>query len=512
MKKYIALLMLCGGKAFAQIPEDALRYSWYPQTGSARTMAIGGAMGSLGGDITSTFTNPAGLGFYRTGEVVFTPGFYLNSNKANFRGTSLTDTKNNFSIGPMGVIFGSTVNNYSKKSGALSIAFTQAANFNNVVHYKGLNNLSSFSESFAEELAYSGVTVDELLNVNSPLPYGAAPAYYAYLIDTVTVNGQTIVRGAPEDILDAGQALQQEYFKKTSGGIYELALGGAINTGGKWLFGGTLGIPIINYNSVTTFKEADTSSSTTNGFDAFEYTDDFTTKGVGVNLKLGAIYRPQEYIRIGLAVHTPSFMFLSDTRTTQLKMTEQGRPDTTISSTTFTNGSPGKSRYTQTAPWKAILSAAYVFRETENVERQKGFVSADIEYVNHRGSRFGSNNEEPTDDEKQYYKDLGKVVKSLYKGALNFRVGGELKFNTIMGRLGFAYYGNPYKDSQLKANRMLLSGGLGYRNKGFFIDLTYVHNITKDVNFPYRLADQANTYASLNQEQGNIVATVGWKF
>ena len=46
-------------------PEDALRYSFYPQNGSARNLAIGGAMGSLGGDITATYVNPAGLGFYK---------------------------------------------------------------------------------------------------------------------------------------------------------------------------------------------------------------------------------------------------------------------------------------------------------------------------------------------------------------------------------------------------------------------------------------------------------------
>ena len=81
-----------------------------------------------------------------------------------------------------------------------------------------------------------------------------------------------------------------------------------------------------------------------------------------------------------------------------------------------------------------------------------------------------------------------------------------------MARNGFAYYGKPYKDAELKASRMLLSGGLGYRNKGFFVDLTYVHAISKDVNFPYRLEDRANTFAELKQQKGNIVATVGLKF
>jgi len=36
--------------------------------------------------------------------------------------------------------------------------------------------------------------------------------------------------------------------------------------------------------------------------------------------------------------------------------------------------------------------------------------------------------------------------------------------------------------------------------------------MSKDVNFPYRLQDRANTYASLNQQRGNIVATVGVKW
>ena len=80
-----------------------------------------------------------------------------------------------------------------------------------------------------------------------------------------------------------------------------------------------------------------------------------------------------------------------------------------------------------------------------------------------------------------------------------------------MARLGFAYYSNPYKDAAYKASRMLLSGGLGYRNKGFFIDLSYVHAMNKDVSFPYRLEDRANTYATLKQQRGNIVATVGCK-
>jgi hypothetical protein len=518
MKIYLLLIfLLTGTLIYAQVPEDAIRYSFYPQSGTARNMAIGGAMGSLGGDINATFVNPAGLGFYKTNEFVITPAFSLNNNKATFRGTGSENSKNNFGFGTSGWVFGHSSGKNARNSSAFSIAITQTANFNNEIRYKGLNNMSSFSEQFAEEFANAnakyGYTIDDVLNSNSPLPYGSAPALYTYLIDTVTIGGKLQVLAAPEYILAANQALQQEMIQKTKGAISELAFGFAHNSKDKWFIGATIGIPLVNYSSNTVFKESDTSSNTSNHFKQFEYTDNFTTKGTGFNAKIGIIYRPQDYIRLGLAIHTPSWIFLKDTRTTYLT-TEVENPvaNFNVNSQTFTNGQPGEAKYIQSTPFKAIISASYVFREVKDVTKQRGFISADIEYVHHKGSRFSSDNETVTDEEKVYYKALNNVVKRNYKGNFNFRVGGELKFKIIMARLGFAYYSKPYQDAQLKASRMLLSGGLGYRNKGFFVDLTYVHAMNKDVSIPYRLENNQNTFAELKQQKGNIVATVGLKF
>ncbi len=519
-KKYLLLSSLfISSIIYAQVPEDAIRYSFYPQNGTARNLAIGGAMGSLGGDLNATFVNPAGLGFYKTGEFVLTPGYFLNNNKFNFRETASQNKKNNFGFGTSGVVIGYGDRNNNRSNNAFSFAVTQTANFNNHIQYSGLNNYSSFSEQFAEEFAKARdengnqYSINAVLNTNSPLPYGAAPALYTYLIDTVRVNGLLQVKGAPEYILDAGQALKQEMDKTTKGGIYELAIGLAHNSKDKWYFGATLAIPIVSYSSNTTFKESDTSSNTSNHFKQFEYNDNFKTTGVGGKIILGVIYRPQDYIRIGLAIHTPTYMSLKDKRTTSLSTTVENPVNSySVSSQTFTNDQPGENQYSQNTPFKAILSASYVFREIENVKKQRAFITADVEYVHHRGSKFKSNEEEPTERDKQYYKDLTSVVKAYYKGNFNFRVGGELKFNVVMARLGFAYYGNPYKNTGYKASRMLLSGGLGYRNKGMFIDLTYVHAINKDVDFPYRLEDRANTYASVKQQRGNLVATLGLKF
>ena len=132
-----------------------------------------------------------------------------------------------------------------------------------------------------------------------------------------------------------------------------------------------------------------------------------------------------------------------------------------------------------------------------------------MEYVNYTWSSYSSGEENGDDS---YYKGVNSDIDDAYKGAFNFRAGGELKFNTISTRLGFAYYGSPYADEELKARRMYISGGLGYRNKGVFVDLTYVHQLNKDVHFPYRLAaPRLNTFATTKETGGTVMLTVGFK-
>ena len=514
MKKILLLpVLLISTFIYAQIPEDALRFSFFPQNGTARNLAIGGAMGSLGGDITAIFVNPAGLGNYKTGEFVFTPGFLMNSNKTNFRATDNKNNNTSFGMGPIGFVFG-TGNRYQLgTSQAFSLAVTQTANYNNSIQYNGLNNFSSYSEKWAEQVAKSGKNIDNILN-NPSYAFGAAPALYTYLVDTFRVNGNLQVRSLPENILNAGQALRQQNTLDTKGSQYEVAIGYAVNKKDKFLFGFSMGIPLMQFSSNSTFKESDTSSNKLNGFDSFTYTDEYTTSGAGINAKIGFIYKPTEHVRIGFALHTPTYMVsLTDKRTAALVAnTENYEGLHNVSSKLFTNDQPGESKYSMTTPLKVMVSGSYVFNEIEDVRKQKGFLTADIEYVNHKGSNFYSANESPTDEDKTYYQSLNSVIKEQYKGNFNFRLGGELKFNTFMTRLGFAYYTNPYTDTEIKAHQMLLSGGIGYRHQGIFIDLTYVHSIKKDVIFPYRLEDRANTFASSNNQRGNIVLSVGCKF
>lgn len=521
MKKHIltGLLSCFGIAAMAQLPDDVLKYSWQPVNGTARINAIGGAMGSLGGDLSATFVNPAGLGFYKTTEVVLSPGLSFLNNKSNFRGTSAKDKDKSFNFGTSGIVAG-WQGQKEGTSKALSFAVSRSADFNNRVFYTGKNNFSSFAEQYAAEIAGSGVDIEQVAGNNS-LSFGSRMAAWNYLADVAQIPGQgdQVISMAMWDALKNGGAfdVNQSHLIETSGGITELAVGYAANKGDKFYIGGSLGLPIVNYKKKSNLREEDATGNIDNNFGFSELTETFTTKGAGINAKLGIIFKPVEFVRIGLAIHSPTWYSFEDTYSASLASNLEKyyttNPGVTrnVSTTDLINefgeGDPVY-KYELISPWKVMVSGSYVLREIEDVRKQKGFISADIEYVGYNLNKF--RNGEDYDD-NGYYDDLSSTTKSYYKNALNFRVGGELKFTTIMTRLGFSYYGNPYKDAALKASKMFVSGGLGYRNAGMFIDLTYVLGLQKDVNFPYRLPDKANTFASTKGTGNNLMLTVGFK-
>jgi hypothetical protein len=525
MKKTLLIFLpatfLSAGLAIGQVPEDVLKFSWNAPSGTARNQAVGGVMGSLGGDITATFVNPAGLGFYKTNEFVFSPSFNSLKNNSLFRTDNTKINKNFFNLGTTGVVAG--FGNYGGKwtSSAVSIAVTQSANFNSRITYTGNNDFSSLGEQYAAELAGSGISLEDAPGSNR-LSFPSRLAAYTYLVDTLTRQGGTSPEVASLALYNnlkngAGYLVTQRNEIETRGGVTEIALGLAANMDDKVYIGGSIGVPIVNYEKRSTLTERDATGNTNNNFDFTELKETVTTRGVGFNAKLGLIIKPAEQFRIGLAVHTPSFYGLKDTYDASMATNRENyKPIPGFTNTInidvkgLNNGQIAEFKYDLITPWRFMLSGAYVLHEVEDVKKQKGFISADIEYVGYGSPRYSPSDQ---NGDKSYYDGVNDGIKNYYKGAFNYRVGGELKFNTVMARLGFSYYGNPYEEKEfLKGRRMFLSGGLGYRNKGMFIDLTYVHGLHRDVNFPYRLPDKANTFAVVKGGGSNIVATVGFKW
>lgn len=506
-KYLIAIAVFAITNTYAQEPADALRYSWLTQNGTARNQAIGGAGASLGGEFSSLFINPAGLGFYKTDEFVFTPGYSLKDFKSTYKNSPGSSNNNNFNLGASGLLFSSSSPGQNIKSFTFAVGVNRIADFNKHIYYKGTNTTSSYSEKYLEELVNNDVTDPNHAAVDYPV--GASLAFNTYLIDTVQAPGGSV--SGYRSLADPGFGLEQENIINTSGGITDLSLGGGLNLKEKLFFGATLSFPFLNYNRDGHFKESDASGNTSNNFNYFESNETLQTKGTGITGKLGVIYKPVEDVRLGLAVNIPTFYQLTDKFSAEVITDLEGYGGAGIkrqSSNDLNNGVLLESKYNLVTPWKVTASASYVFREVEDVKGQRGFITADIEYINYQSASFRAADKSDA-VAKDYYSSLNNVIDNLYKNAVNFRLGGEVKFNTLMVRLGGAYYGNPYKNET--ANLYKVSGGLGYRNKGIFIDLTYVYSINKDIHYPYLLQDKSNSPASLKNNAGNIIATIGFK-
>src|SRR5215204_5459560 len=159
MKKILFIIgcSTMGLIAGAQEPADALRFSWTVPSGTARSQAIGGAMGSLGGDLSALYVNPAGLAFYKTGDIVLTPSYKFGKNKAAYLTHKEKENQEKFTLGTTGFVIGSGKQGSKVRNVAFSMGFNTTADFTSNLHYRGANNQSSYSQKYLEELSNSGV-------------------------------------------------------------------------------------------------------------------------------------------------------------------------------------------------------------------------------------------------------------------------------------------------------------------------------------------------------------------
>lgn len=503
---------------FAQEPMDAIRYSWLSPQGTARAQSLGGAMSALGGDISALYTNPAGIGIYKTSEFVLSPGITFNNSKSSYRGGVATDNKTSFNYGPIGIVWGMPSNRSNSKWKGMSIALAlnKTANLNTNAYLSGENNQSSYSEKYIDQLINGNATDPN--QAASDYPYGASLGLNTYLIDPSYDNNGEVTGYTSNASVSTG--LKQQQTIRATGGISTFSIGIGGNYNDVFYLGGSININTLKYVKNSSFIETDATNNPNNDFNYFEVADYLRTDGTGVSINIGVIAKPIESFRIGLNLQSPSWYSFKDTYYSSVTTDTEGYAGVhSQSSLELSSGYPGEYTYRYNSPLRVGAGLAYIFGSQEDVKSQKGFVTADVEYVSYKKNKFNTQDNTNQGD-KDYFMDLNNTMGRVFKSAVNFRLGGELKFETLMVRAGFGYYGNPYTNNYFNnqagditnAARMNVSGGVGWRNKGMFVDLTYIHQIIKDAYYPYRLDENVFNAGKLTNQVGNILLTVGFKF
>lgn len=498
MKKYIAILLLSGLQLSinAQNQLDALRYSNLNYSGSARFNAMGGAFTAIGGDFSSTVLNPASIAIYRSSEITFSPTFLYTQNDARFYNKSFNEGRLNFNVGSIGYVgampqadkggwksinFGigySRTNSFSRE-----YSFKSGLEDNNSLIYNHVNTLNKFSPALNQD------------EITPTFPSDIGLAYETGLIDQLS-NGEYDVRFFDAD----GIAKSYDVIDRGGSGDFNISVGG--NYQDKLYIGGALAFSIVNYNQQTTYKEEMnyTSPEDSSLAQDFPRSTNFTRRtsldvsGAGVNLKVGFIYRPVDFIRVGASIQSPTWLSLDEKFSTSYEAN-------------FVNGSSSfrdyfsEFSYRIHTPWRTNAGVGIILGK-------KAILSADYEYVNYPKAKI----KDAIDPLFNYgFEVENETIRQDFSKAHNVRFGLEYRINVPYSiRAGFRYNDNPLSNQSAdNLSSKTYSFGVGYKNEnGVFVDAAYSlrqYGETQDLSF-------TNQTARLEQISHLIQFTLGVRF
>jgi hypothetical protein len=490
MKKIILLAFLAFANytnAIAQDENEVMLFSQYQSMSTARSMALGGAMGSIGADFAAMSVNPAALGKYSKGEFAFTPTFRTSNTTSTYDDKSIADDKTKLAFDNLGIVLANRKNQKSGwKATNFAFGFNRVANFNRNFAYSGTNFKSSMVNQFAQAAnAAGGLAGLENTSLLSQM------AFSLYLMDTAGNDPKKELYS----FIPVNGGVKQYKNVSENGGIHEMNFSLAANNNDQLLLGASVGVPILHYSRKTNYLETDNSGNKNNDFDSWEYTETLKTNGAGINLKVGAIYMPVPYIRIGGSLHSPTYY----------QLTEEGNNVMSAKLENFasyiqtdTSAWKSVSEYGLSTPFKAILSGSVLMGKY-------GFVTADYEYLDYKSARINTT-------EAAYNNDINTAVKKIATTANNIRLGAEFRANEFSLRAGYAMFGSQLNASQFDASRKDLSLGAGYRGASFFTDIAWVNSKVNDRNFLYQINGVNLPNAQIKNNINTIVLTIGWKF
>ena len=467
----------------AQYAEDALRFSQIYYQGTARSMAVGGAFGALGGDLSVLSTNPAGIAVFRKSEISGTPSYTYRNVNSLYNGMLQDDNKSILAFNNLGYVNAKLIGRGGKgwKYYQFAIGMNRLNNYNTSSYMQGTNQTSSRVDTYIDETINfldNGGSLDQLLEHD---PFYVGPAWETYLLDTLSFEGQTyLVSPVPP-----GGILQTQRIE-SRGSTNEWFVSGGANFNDILYIGATLGLPYIRYFRESFYSETDI-ADTILDFDDWSVSESLRTKGMGINFKIGVIVRPIDWLRIGVAYHTPTcYWGLRDTWNTYTTSSVYGYSIDEWVNSDY-NSILGEYKYKLTTPMRFIGDLGFVIK-------QRGFISAEYEYVNYGSAKLNSNNYK--------FATENNDIKTYFTSTHNFRAGTEWRFSSVSVRGGYALYASPYKNNINDGSRQSYSGGLGYRGDTYAIDFAYVYSKMSEDYYMYIFSDP-DTGADLSPKVEN---------
>ncbi len=471
--------------SFSQNEVDALRYSWDDLMGTARNISMGGAFGALGADMSSFSSNPAGLGLYRRSDFSLTPTFSLTNTNAQYLNNEQMKNRLNLGFNSAGYVA-----SYESESEQIvrfnfGIAYNKLNTYHQNIAIVGNGVSTSLLDVFASQA--EGTSPE---NLTDDFPFGSGLAYQTYLINPIDTLGSNIYSTEIPD----GNVNQLQTIER-SGVKNETLIGGGMNISDKLFLGVSLGLSKTEFDENTKYKESTNVDSLE--LDNFVFENNLYATGTGAKLKAGLIVKPTDWFRIGVAVHTGTWMVMKETYSTNMTANFKGED------AYYYEAPLGEYEYRLRTPGKLLGDMAFVIGKL-------GIISLGYEYIDFSSSKLKTSN---TIYDDYDFSGENDAIATIYKKTHNFKAGVEWRvMKPLAIRAGVNFQESPYKDGLTESNNDVISytGGVGFRKKGFYADLAYSLR-TGSVDF-YLYDPAMSESATLNTNRTQVAATLGFRF
>ena len=527
-KMFLAVIGLCLTlvPVTAQTVYDAAKIADKDLNGTARFVGMGGAMSALGGDISTIGTNPAGIGIYRSHDVMTSFSLSSFGTDANYMGNNLSTSKMKGSYDNLGFVLSTKIGNKTTlRYVNFGFNYHKSNSFYGNMEMGG--DLGNQSQSYYMAQQAAGIESwgnSPYTDVN--IGWLSVLGYDGWLITDITtdktgtpyldedgnqindVNGNPLYRtpGVYYGLYDNGNA---SYRSEQRGGIEQYDFNISFNIKDRVYLGLTLGAYSVDYNKYTTYGES---------YETGEYyslTSNNQIVGAGFDVKVGAIIRPFEYspLRVGLAVHTPTFYSLdyktrADVESSLYDPVTGKNEAASVATENIVDGDMIREFRLQT-PWLYNVSLGYTIGNS-------WALGAEYEYQDYSSMEF----RDPQGFSDSF--EFENSTTAMLKGVHTFRAGLEYKVIPQFAiRAGYNYRSalfnkDAFKDLPINSiqtdtdfsNTQALNNytvGIGYRGSMFYADLAYKFTSCKSDFYPFVNMNQTDNVLEITSPEATKV-------
>ncbi len=515
----MVLSLLFFGTISAQTLYDGIEFSNKNLSGTARFVGMGGAMGALGGDISTIGSNPAGIGIYRSNDVMTSFSFTSHEIETTYGGNKFTNKRNRGGFDNFGFVFSSKVGNGALRFLNFGFNYNRAKTFYRTREMSGVMGGSQINQMTTQandmldkyyvpkepirDIEWFAGNYDGNVFLAPEIGWISGIGYEGYLYHLIGEKYDQLWSGSPMGI----------FYSKEWGGIDQYDFNVSMNFVDRVYLGVSIGAYDLSYRKYSLYAEESYIDNKTSEY-YYDLESNKWIDGAGVDFKLGVIVRPFENspFRFGLAFHSPTYYKL--TLGTQASMhSEVGETNPYWVNTADFGVGRMESDFKLQTPWKVNVSLGHTIGS-------QLALGAEYEYQNNSSIKFKYPDGVSMDNANGLVSDYAKGVHTLRLGAeyniipqFAFRVGYNFSTASLKKEAFKDLAINSIETDTDYANSESLNRftvGMGYRGRSFYADLGYQFNHYKEKFYAFdnKYLDSAESTNS----RSHVVMTLGFRF